>query len=70
MKWEYKILDLVTAKLLGAKGLGVKFDVEAATKQLNELGQAGWELVLTNMNTHGAFSFNAVMIFKRPLPDE
>lgn len=63
MKWEYKILELATAKMLD-----VRLDVEAATRQLNELGRDGWELVgYDDLNAHNGRSLSAVMIFKRSL---
>ena len=62
-KWEYKTVKVDTKGILG----GI-LDVTVFDGMLNQLGNAGWELVAsfdTNQG-HGA-SREAIAIFKRPL---
>lgn len=66
-KFEYKIISLNAkaeeAGLLGAIPSSPFYEViEKAEKQLNELGQKGWELVTSN-----SFANSRVFIFKRPI---
>jgi hypothetical protein len=61
MKWEYKVLKINTTGFMGGK-----FDDEALTREMNDLGRDNWELVSgfdTKMG-QGA-TRNIVLIFKR-----
>jgi hypothetical protein len=64
MKWEYKTLNL--EQPIRWPFLGGELDVAGIDKQMNRMGQAGWELVSALDTGRGGIRF-VVLIFKRPL---
>ena len=64
MKWEYRTLLWDARKGL----LGGKIDREQLDRQLNVLGEEGWELVSAPPTTlEGGSTRDIVLIFKRPV---
>lgn len=62
MKWEYTTVLADARKGFG----GGKFDVQALTDHLNELGEQGWELVTSfGTNQDLGSTRDVVLIMKR-----
>lgn len=62
MKWEY--MTVVADARSGF--LGGKFDAQALTNRLNELGREGWELVTAvDTNMYSGQSRDLVLLLKR-----
>ncbi|HZI64400.1 MAG TPA: DUF4177 domain-containing protein [Thermoanaerobaculia bacterium] len=58
--WEYMIINI--------RSENYRLDPKAV-KDLNELGNAGWELVsITSVNFKTGATDNIAMVFKRPAP--
>jgi hypothetical protein len=58
VKWEYKAVTFYA----------VEDDLNAHTKQLNELGSAGWEyvgLIMTPYDSNGQYGTKSVVAFRR-----
>jgi hypothetical protein len=58
IKWEYKIINI--------RSENYRLD-PAAARELNALGQDGWELLsITSVNFKTGATDNIAMVFKRP----
>ena len=68
MKWEYR--TVLSDARSSWFGWGSKFDGQALTDRLNELGEENWELV--SMAAINSWNFGetkyTVLILKRPVP--
>jgi hypothetical protein len=60
-KYEYKVLDIPVKGFFGGK-----VDFKAVSKQLNDLGEEGWEVVtMQDINMYEGGSRKIVIILKR-----
>ena len=61
-KFEYKVLDVVTAGFFRWK-----IDYQELTDRLNELGREGWEAVSTSTNMYSNITRGLIVILKREI---
>ena len=63
MKWEYKIMEVRRVGLVSPR---IR-DVKAEERQMNQLGDEGWELVRA-ITLHESFgqTYKLYLFFKRP----
>ncbi len=60
-KWEYLVIYVKDTDVAEEKEVDVHLDADKFTEQLNQYGQAGWELVSFEWESDGARA-----AFKRP----